>query len=114
MHGGGAASSQTTSHSRLLEESSQAAAHQQEELLREEDPGDLLQRGLRLTPQVQDGWSQEGDAQAEAEQRAPVGERYSPVAFEQRPDPLVQQHHVGPFFRGRRPPEAAASRSCLH
>lgn len=84
-------------YSRFLEESSQAAAHQQEELLGEEDPGDLLQRGLGLTPQVQDGGSQEGDAKAEAEERAPVRESLLQVALQQRPDPLVhQQQHVGP------------------
>ncbi|TNN46030.1 hypothetical protein EYF80_043763 [Liparis tanakae] len=52
----------------------EAASHQQEELLGEEDPRDLLQRGMGLTPQVQDRGSQEGDAQAEAEERAPVDE----------------------------------------
>ncbi len=83
-------------YSRFLEESSQAAAHQQEELLAEEDPGDLLQGGLGLTPQVQDGWSQEGDAETEAEKHAPVGESLLPVALEQRPDPLVQCLHAAP------------------
>lgn len=48
--------------SRFLAESPHAAAHQQEELLGEEDPGDLLQGGLGLTAQVQDGGPQEGDA----------------------------------------------------
>lgn len=83
-------------HSRFLEASSQAAAHQQEELLGEEDPGDLLQGRLGLTPQVQDGGSQESDAKAEAEEHTPVGESLAPVALKQRQDPLVQQLHVGP------------------
>lgn len=82
--------------SRFLEETSQAAAHQQEELLGEEDPRDLIQRRLGLTPQVQDGGSQEGYAQAEAEERAPVGQGGLQVALQQRHDALVQQLHVGP------------------
>lgn len=82
--------------SRFLEETSQAAAHQQEELLGEEDPRDLIQRRLGLAPQVQDGGSQEGHAQAEAEERAPVGEGGLQVAFQQRHDALVQQLHVAP------------------
>lgn len=91
-------------HSRLPEEPPEAAAHQQEELLGEEDPRDLLQRGLGLTPQVQDGGSQEGDAQAEAEERAPVCDSLPPVALKQRHDPLVQ--HVDSFFsRWARAPE---------
>lgn len=80
--------------SRFLTESSKAAAHHQEELLGEEDPGDLLQGGLGLTSQVQDGGSQKRDAQAEAEEHAPVGESLPPVALKQRPDPLVEQLHV--------------------
>lgn len=67
--------------SRFLKKPSQTAAHQQEELLGEEDPGDLLQGGLSLTPQVQDGWSQEGDAQAEAEEHTPVGQSLMPMAL---------------------------------
>lgn len=82
--------------SRFLKESSHAAAHHQEELLGEEDPGDLLQGGLGLTPQVQDSGSQERDAEAEAEEHAPVGESLPPVALKQRPDPLLEQPHVGP------------------
>lgn len=87
-------------HSRFLKESSHTAAHQQEELLGEEDPGDLLQGGLCLTPQVKDGGSQEGDAQAEAEEHAPVCERLLPVELKQRTDPLVQQHHDAVFASG--------------
>ena len=90
-------------HSRFLEESPHAGAHQQEELLGEEDPGDLPQGGLGLTPQVQDGGSQEGDAQAEAEEHAPVGEGLPPVTLEQRADALVQQLHVGPERSCTRP-----------
>lgn len=81
-------------YSRFLEEPSQAAAYQQEELLGKEDPGDLLQGGLSLTPQVQNGGSQEGDAQAEAKEHTPVGESMLPVVLKQRPDPLIQQLHV--------------------
>lgn len=79
--------------SRFLKEACHAAAHQQEELLREEDPGDLLQRGLRLAPQVQDGGAEEGDAQPEAEEDAPVGERLLQVVLEERADALVQRRH---------------------
>lgn len=100
-------------HSRSLEESSHAAAHHQEELLGEEDPGDLLQGGLGLTPQVQDSGSQERDAQAEAEEHAPVGESLPPVALKQRPDPLLEQPHVAPSggleLRGAAEVSAAAS-----
>lgn len=81
-------------HSRFLEDSSQTAADQQEELLGEEDPGDLLRCGASLTPQVQDGGSQEGDAQAEAEEHAPVGERLLQVLPEPRPELLLHQLHV--------------------
>lgn len=81
--------------SRFFKDACHAAAHQQEELLREEDPGDLLQRGLRLAPQVQDGGAEEGDAQPEAEEHAPVGERLLQVVLEERADALVQRLHGG-------------------
>lgn len=84
------------SHSRFLKDSSQTAAEQQEELLGEEDPGDLLHRGASLTSEVQDGGSQEGDAQAEAEEHAPVGEGLLQVLLEQRPELLLHQLHVAP------------------
>lgn len=83
-------------HSRLLEEPPHTAAHQQEELLGEEDPGDLLHRGPGLTPQVQDGGSQEGDAQAEAEEDAPVGEGLLQVLLQQGPELLPHQRHLAP------------------
>lgn len=83
-------------HSRLLEEPPHTAAHQQEELLGEEDPGDLLHCGPSLTPQVQDGGSQEGDAQAEAEEDAPVGEGLLQVLLQQRPELLLHQLHLAP------------------
>lgn len=82
-------------HSRFLEDSPQTAADQQEELLGEEDPGDLLRCGTSLTSQVQDGRSQEGDAQAEAEKHAPVGEGLLQLLLEQRPE-LLHQLHVAP------------------
>lgn len=41
-------------HSRFLEDPTDRATDKQAELLGEEHPGDLLQRGLRLTPKVQD------------------------------------------------------------
>lgn len=62
-------------HSRPLEDTPEGAAQQEAELLREEDPGDLGQRAVRLAAQVQQRGPQEGDAQAEAEEDAPVGER---------------------------------------
>lgn len=83
-------------HSRSLEESSHAAPDQQEELLGEEDPGDLLHRGPRLTPQVLDGGSQEGDAQAEAEEHAPEGEGLLQVLLQHRPELLLHQLHGAP------------------
>lgn len=78
-------------HSRFLKDSSQAAAQQQGELLGEEDPGDLLGRGPGLASQVQDGGSQEGGAQAEAEEDAPVGEALLQVQLQQRPELLLHQ-----------------------
>lgn len=83
-------------HSRLLEEPPHTAAHQQEELLGEEDPGDLLHRGPGLTAQVQDGGSQEGGAQAEAEEDAPVGEGLLQVLLQQGPQLLLHQLHRAP------------------
>lgn len=83
-------------HSRFLEDSSQTAADQHEELLGEEDPGDLLRRGASLAPQVQDGGPQEGDAQAETEEHAPVGEGRLQVLPQQGPQPLLHQLHVAP------------------
>lgn len=81
-------------YSPFLEDSSQTAAEQQEELLGEEDPGDLLGRGPSLASQVQDGGSQEGGAQAEAEEDAPVGEALLEVLLQQRPELLLHQLHV--------------------
>lgn len=103
-------------HSRFLEDSPQTAADQQEELLGEEDPGDLLHCGPSLTSEVQDGGSQEGDAQAEAEEDAPVGERLLQVLLEQRPQLLLHQLHVAPsqqlrLHRPRRPLELWAALS---
>lgn len=72
-----------TGHSRPLEDAPEGAAQQEAELLREEDPGDLGQRAVRLAAQVQQRGPQEGDAQAEAEEDAPVGERGLQVAAEQ-------------------------------
>lgn len=43
--------------SRFLEETPKAAAHQQEELLGEEHPGDLVEWGVGLAAQVQNGGS---------------------------------------------------------
>lgn len=89
-------------HSRLLEEPPHTAAHQQEELLGEEDPGDLLHRGPGLTAQVQDGGAQEGDAQAEAEEDAPVGEGLLQVLPQQRPQLLPPRRlHLAPSRQPR-------------
>lgn len=96
-----------TTHSRLLEEPPHTAAHQQEELLGEEDPGDLLHRGAGLTSQVQDGGSQEGDAQAEAEEDAPVGEGLLQVLLQQGPELLLQQLHLAHPFTAAPAPCAA-------
>lgn len=81
-------------HSRFLEESSKAAANQQEELLWEENPCDLLRCGPGLTPQVHDGGSQEGDAEAKTEEHAPVGESLLQVLLQQWPDLPFHQLHV--------------------
>jgi len=84
----------TELNSRPLPESPHGAAQEQEELLGEEHPGDLLQRGPGLAPQVLDGGPQEGDAQAEAEEHAPVRHGLLPVALKERPDPSVHHHGV--------------------
>lgn len=78
---------------RSLEDASQAAADQQAELLREEDPGDLREGGLGLAAQVQQGGPQEGDAQAEAEEDAPVGQRGLEVPLEERRHPGIPPPH---------------------
>ena len=77
----------------FLKESCKRHAHQHEELLHEEHPGDPLQRGARLAPQLRHGGPQEGDAQAEAEAHAPVRDGLGPVALKEPPDPLVHHHH---------------------
>lgn len=66
--------------SRFLEETSKAAAKQQEKLLGEEDPGDLVQRGVGLAAQVEDGGPQEGHTKTETEEGSPVGEGRLQVA----------------------------------
>lgn len=87
-------------HSRPLEDAPEGAAQQEAELLREEDPGDLGQRAARLAAQVQQRRPQEGDAQAEAEEDAPVGERGLQVAAEQPRHPDVAAHGPGRRARG--------------
>lgn len=87
-------------HSRPLEDAPEGAAQQEAELLREEDPGDLGQRAARLAAQVQQRGPQEGDAQAEAEEDAPVGERGLQVAAEQPRHPDVAAHGPGRRARG--------------
>lgn len=79
-------------HSRPLEDAPEGAAQQEAELLREEDPGDLGQRAVRLAAEVQQRGPQEGNAQAEAEEDAPVGERGLQVAAEQPRHPAVAAH----------------------
>ena len=78
---------------RSLEKSSKAAANQEKELLGEEDPGDLPKSGMRLTPQVQDSWSQKCDAQPKTKEHTPVCQRVLPFVLEQYPDPLFKNHH---------------------
>lgn len=60
----------------------------------EEDPGDLVERGVCLAAQVQDGGPQEGHAQAETEEGSPVGEGGLQVASQQLRNALIQQLHV--------------------
>lgn len=79
-------------YSRLAEESTHEAAHEQAELLREEGECDLLQAGARLAAQVEHGGAEQGQAQAEAEEGAPVGEGGLPVAAEQRA--AAGSHHT--------------------
>lgn len=87
-------------HSRPLEDAPEGAAQQEAELLREEDPGDLGQRAVRLAAQVQQRGPQKGDAQAEAEEDAPVGERGLQVAAEQPRHADVAAHGPGRRARG--------------
>lgn len=81
---------------RSLEDASQAAADEEAELLREEDPGDLREGALRLAAQVQQGGPQEGDAEAEAEEDAPVGQRGLQVPLEERRHPRIPPPHPRP------------------
>lgn len=94
---------------RPLEDASQAAAEQQAELLREEDPGDLGEGALGLAAQVQQGGPQEGDAQAEAEEDAPVGQRGLQVPLEERRHPGIPPPHS----RLGLPPRGSRSPACL-
>lgn len=77
---------------RPLEDPSEAAAEQEAELLREEDPGDLRERALCLAAQVQQRGPQKGDAEAEAEEDAPIGEGGLQVPPEPGRYPLVPPH----------------------
>lgn len=69
---------------------------------------DLGERAVRLAAQVQQRGPQEGDAQAEAEEDAPVGERGLQVAAEQPRQAAVAAHGPGrrrlPGARCRVPP----------
>lgn len=77
---------------RPLEDPSEAAAEQEAELLGEEDPGDLGEGALGLAAQVQQRGPQESDAEAEAEEDAPVGEGGLQVPPEPNRHPLVPPH----------------------
>lgn len=77
---------------RPLENTSDWAADQQAELLWEEHPGDLTQCWVRLTLQVQNCRSEESDAESEAEENTPVGQRVMGIPFEKSQDPLIHKH----------------------
>lgn len=77
---------------RPLEDPSEAAAEQEAELLREEHPGDLGEGALGLAAQVQQRGPQERDAEAEAEENAPISEGGLQVPPEPRRHPLVPPH----------------------
>lgn len=77
---------------RPLENTTNRAANQQAELLGEEHPGNLTECWLRLTLQVQNCRSEERDAESEAEENAPVGQRVMGIPFEQSQNPLIHKH----------------------
>lgn len=95
---------------RPLENAADRAAYQQAELLREEHPGDLSQRGLGLTLQVQNGRPQEGDAQSKAEENTPVSQRVMGVPFEESHYPIIHKHLGRPE---RQPTTVCIAESCL-
>lgn len=79
-------------YSRSFEDATDWAANQQAELLGKKHPCNLAQRGVCLTLQVQNGRSEEGDAQSEAEENAPVGQSVMGIPFEQSQDPIIHKH----------------------
>lgn len=77
---------------RPFENPANGAANQQAELLGEKHPGDLTQGRVRLTLQVQNGRSEERDAESKAEENTPVGKGVVGIPFEQRHDSVVHKH----------------------
>lgn len=79
-------------YSRSFEDATDRAANQQAELLGKKHPCNLAQGRVCLTLQVQNGRSEEGDAEPEAEENTPVGQSVMGIPFEESQDPIIHKH----------------------
>lgn len=91
----------SSKYSRFTEETTNGASNKEEKLLWEEDQSDLLEGGLSLTSQVQNGRTQKSYTEPKTEEHNPVCESMLPVTAEQSPDTFIKQMlHTGESFWG--------------